>query len=151
MLLKNKRIFIVEDQVTYMAIAATYLRFEGAEVESEPDWKNAVQAMLKSLPIDLILMDLVLSTNTSGFDLFDQIRQVPELAHIPIVAISSTDPEVAIPQVQAKGFSGFISKPISPTIVNSVAAVLDGQSVWRMDGWDYWSKDYSPHWGEWNQ
>jgi CheY-like chemotaxis protein len=151
MLLKNKRIFIVEDQVTYMAIAATYLRFEGAEVESEPYWQNAVQAMLKCLPIDLIMMDLVLSANTSGLDLFDQIRQIPELAHIPIVAISSADPESTIPKLQAKGFSGFIGKPISPSIVNNVAAVLDGQQVWTSDNWEYWSKDNSRHWGQWNQ
>lgn len=151
MLLNNKRIFIVEDQVTYMAIAATYLRFEGAEVESEPYWQNAIQTMLKCLPIDLIIMDLVLSANTSGLDLFDQIRQIPELTTIPVVAISSADPEAIIPKLQEKGFMGFIGKPISPIIVNNVAAVLDGQQVWTVNSWEYWSKDNTKHWGQWNQ
>src|SRR5258708_3706399 len=140
MLFKNKRIFIVEDQATYVAIAATYLRFEGAEVEFEGCGPNVVEEMLNRLPIDLILMDLVLTPSMNGFDLFDQIRAIPKLAHIPVVAMSSADPETAIPKAKEKGFSGFISKPISPAINHYVAAVLNGEQIWKTDSWRYWMK-----------
>jgi CheY-like chemotaxis protein len=140
MLLKNRRIFIVEDNAAYIAIASIYLRYEGAIVESERWGRNVPDAILKQLPIDVILLDLILSRNTSGFDIFDQIRRVPQLTTIPIIAVSAADPDVAMPQARQKGFSGFISKPISASIVKHVAAVLEGKDVWKTDSWQYWSK-----------
>lgn len=138
--LENKRIFIVEDNAAYIAIASIYLRYEGATVESERWGRNVPDIILKQLPIDVILMDLVLSHNTSGFDVFDQIRRIPQLRNIPIVAVSAVDPEVAMPRAQKMGFAGFISKPISPSLVKYVAAVLDGKDVWKTDSWQYWSR-----------
>src|SRR5579871_3198200 len=138
-LLENKRIFIVEDNAAYIAIASIYLRYEGATVESERWGHNVTDILLKHLPIDVILMDLLLARNTSGFDVFDQIRSTPQLRNIPIIAVSAADPEVAMPRAQKMGFAGFISKPISPSLVKYVAAVLDGKNVWKTDNWQYWS------------
>jgi len=138
-LLENKRIFIVEDSAAYIAIASIYLRYEGATVESERWGLNVPNVIVSQLPIDVILMDLKLSHNTSGFDVFDQIRRTPQLSNIPIIAVSAADPEVVMPRAQKMGFAGFISKPISPSLVKYVAAVLDGKNVWKTDTWQYWS------------
>lgn len=152
MVLKDRRIFIIEDQMVYMAITATYLRLEGAEVESELCWKKVPHSLLQNMPIDLILMDLILAGSASGFELVDDIRRHPELAQIPIIALSSADPETAVPIARQKGFSGFISKPISPLIARHVASVLDGRDIWTTDSWeDYWTRGTSKHWGSWNQ
>jgi two-component system cell cycle response regulator DivK len=139
MLLKNRRIFIVEDNAAYVAIASNYLRYAGAIVESESWGLKVPGIILKHLPIDVILLDLMLPRNASGFDVFDQIRAVPELAAIPIIAVSAADPEVVMPQARERGFAGFISKPISASIVKHVAAVLEGKNVWKTDSWQYWS------------
>src|SRR5579871_6782966 len=80
-LLENKRIFIVEDSAAYIAIASIYLRYEGATVESERWGLNVPNVIVSQLPIDVILMDLKLSHNTSGFDVFDQIRRTPQLSN----------------------------------------------------------------------
>src|SRR5258708_6173791 len=139
MLLKNRRIFIVEDNAAYVAIASIYLRYEGAVVESERWGLKVPEIILQHLPIDVILMDLMLPRNTSGFEVFDQIRQVPQLAAIPIVAVSAADPEIVMPQARERGFAGFISKPISRSFVQHVATVLQGKPVWNPDSWQYWS------------
>lgn len=138
-LLENKRLFIVEDNAAYIAIASIYLRYEGATVESERWGRNVPNILLKQLPIHAILMDLILSHNTSGFDVFDQIRRIPQLAAIPIIAVSAADPEVVMPRAKKMGFAGFISRPISPSLVRYVAAVLEGKNVWKTDTWQYWS------------
>ncbi len=116
-----------------MAIATIYLEAQGATVKFERRGINLPQILLKSLPIDLILMDLMLPKKVQGFDLVDQVRQIPELAAIPIVVVSAADPDVAMPLARQKGLAGFISKPITPHVVNHLADVLNGNQVWIAD------------------
>jgi CheY-like chemotaxis protein len=141
MLLKGVRIFIVEDKPAYIAITSLYLRHEGAEVESEQLGANIPESLLSHLPIDVILLDLMFPGSVSGFDLFDQIRQVPELAHIPVVAVTAVDPDVAMPLAREKGFAGFISKPISSSIVKHIVDVLAGKQVWEAGSWQRWIEE----------
>jgi CheY-like chemotaxis protein len=133
MILKNKRIFIIEDNAGNLAIASTYLEWEGAKLKFERYGVNTPNTILNNMPIDIILTDLMLPKNISGFDVCDQIRQIPELAQIPILVISAADPDVAMPIARQKGLAGFISKPITPRITQYVADVLDGKPVWIGD------------------
>jgi two-component system chemotaxis sensor kinase CheA len=133
MLLKGKRIFIIEDNAGNLAIASAYLESQGAIIRFERRGVNTPQVIVSQLPIDLILTDLMLPKNASGFDVIDQIRQVPDLAQIPVVAVSAADPDVAMPIARQKGFAGFISKPITPRIMHYVADVLNGKQVWIGD------------------
>jgi len=133
MLLKNKRVFIVEDDAGNLAIASVYLRQQGATVFYERWGRDTPQMILKHLPIDVILMDLMFPNNVSGFDIFDQIRQFKQLEHIPVVAVSAADPDSAMPKALAKGFSGFISKPISPRISKHIARIIEGKKVWAAE------------------
>lgn len=133
MSLKNAHIFIIEDNAGNLAIASIYLENQGAKIKFERRGVNTPQAILKALPIDLILTDLMLPKGISGFDVFDQIRQIPELANIPVVAVSAADPDVAMATARKKGFAGYISKPITPQIVLHIADILDGKQVWVGD------------------
>jgi CheY-like chemotaxis protein len=133
MSLKNKNIFIVEDNVGNLAVASVYLEQEGAKIKVERRGIKTAQAVLRSLPVDIILTDLMLPNSVSGFDIFDQIRAVPELAAIPIVAVSAADPDVAMPRARQKGFAGYIAKPITPRITAYVTAVLEGKQIWIAD------------------
>jgi putative two-component system response regulator len=139
MLLQNKRIFMIEDQLSYITITSVFLRSAGAVVESEQHAHNIPQTLLRHLPLDLILLDQVLHGHLSGFDVFEQIRQVPALAHIPVIMVSAANPEIAVPMAQKMGFSGFISKPISPCIIRYISSVLNGGAVWNTEGWHYWA------------
>lgn len=133
MSLKNKNIFIVEDNVGNLAVASVYLEQEGAKIKVERRGIKTAQAILRSLPVDIILTDLMLPNSVSGFDIFDQIRAIPELATIPVVAVSAADPDVAMPRARQKGFAGYIAKPITPRITAYVAAVLEGKPIWIAD------------------
>jgi CheY-like chemotaxis protein len=129
--LEGKRIAIVEDSITNMAVFFTALRKQGAEVIQENWNTDAVNALKKYLPIDLILMDIMLRNGISGYDIFDQLQKLPEFQNIPVVAISSLDPATEIPKAQAKGFVGFISKPINVRhFPDQLAACLEGEKVW---------------------
>ena len=129
--LKGKRIFVVEDNVTNMAVFATTLKRLGVLVIQDA-WNSGTIDVLKTrLPVDLIIMDLMLRRGTSGYDLFDSLQLDPMLKDIPVVAVSSLDPESEIPKAQAKGMAGFISKPISINkFPQQLAQVLAGEKVW---------------------
>lgn len=129
--LNGKRIVIIEDNVTNLAVFATTLRQQGVTVIQDAWNTGTTEFLLKHLPVDLILLDIMLRKGISGYDVFEEWQAHPELKRIPVVAVSSLDAESEIPKAQAKGFAGFISKPISllqfPT---QIATCLTGGKVW---------------------
>lgn len=129
--LKGKRIFVVEDNVTNMAVFATTLKRLGATVIQDGWNTGTIEMLKKRLPVDLILMDLMLRRGLSGYDVFDELQLDPELKDIPVVAVSSLDPETEIPKAQEKGMAGFISKPIDIGMFpQQLAKAIDGEKVW---------------------
>jgi len=81
-------------------------------------------------PVDIILCDLAFPNKITGYEVFDRVRAVPEFAHIPIIAVSSADPTTEMPKVQAKGFDGFISKPVSMiTFAPDLVRVHNGEKI----------------------
>lgn len=129
--LKDKRIFIVEDDMTNMAVYAMVLRRSGAIVIQD-HWNSGTMALLQRyMPVDVILLDLMLRFGISGYDIYDQLAEFPQLAKIPVIAVSASDPEIEIPKAKERGFAGFISKPISlRDFPGQIAAGIEGEKVW---------------------
>lgn len=130
--LKNKRIFIIEDNLNNRAIMQLLLERQGAVVGFER-WGNETLQRLKAFePVDIILLDLMFPNNITGYDVFDQIRSEPGYNHVPVVAVSASDPSEAIPKTREKGFAGFISKPIRNNVfVSQISSVLEGNQIWQ--------------------
>jgi len=130
--LDGKRIFYIEDNVANRAITQTILELSGAHVAFERWGGPEVLTHLHAfMPIDIILLDLMFPRGVTGYDVFDLIRTDPEFSKIPIVAVSASDPSIEIPKTQAKGFAGFISKPISlRDFPQQVSSLLAGQQIW---------------------
>ena len=129
--LSGKRIFVIEDDPTNMAVFAATLKRSGALVMQDP-WNGRTVKLLKQfLPVDIILIDLMLRFGVSGYEIFDKIKHEPELAAVPVVVVSASDPEVEIPRAMEKGFAGFIAKPIdSSQFPLQIACCMKGDQVW---------------------
>lgn len=128
--LMKKRFFIVDDHPGNMFVMSSLLEKVGAVTAYERWGHTTIDQMRAFMPIDLVLMDLMFP-GTSGYELYDRIKAVPELAHIPIVAVSAGDPHSAIPKVQAKGFVGFIAKPIDyDQFRDQIIRILENDPVW---------------------
>jgi two-component system, cell cycle response regulator DivK len=129
-LLAGKRIITVEDDVMNLAIVAVLLKHHGALVIQDP-FADTINLITKHLPIDVILLDLMLRHHRSGYDIFQQIKAVPELATLPIIAVSASDPAIEIPKTRELGFSGFISKPIdSHKFPLQILDCIEQRPVW---------------------
>lgn len=129
--LQGKRIFIVEDNLSNRVIIQRILERNGAKTAIERYGIGVVAKIKAFSPVDIILMDLMLPDGISGFDVADEIRRVPELSLVPIVAVSASDPAESMPKAMAKGFVGFISKPIDFDLFpNQIARILNGEKIW---------------------
>jgi CheY-like chemotaxis protein len=136
-LLQNKRIFLVEDNLGNRAIMQMILEQHGAKIGFER-WGTETVSRLKNFePIDLILLDLMFPNNITGYEIFENIRQNHEFRHVPIVAVSASEPAVSIPKTQAHGFAGFLPKPIDiDKFPKQIAAILRNEPVWDFGGLD---------------
>jgi two-component system, cell cycle response regulator DivK len=133
-ILKGKRIFIVEDNLTNMAVFATALRREGAQVIQDSWNTGSITLLMQNLPVDIILLDLMLRRGISGYDTIQAIKQQPELAAIPVLAVSSLDAETEIPKAKELGFVGFIPKPIRLLdFPKQILACIEGEELWQVD------------------
>lgn len=135
MLLSHVHIFIVEDNPSNAGIVMTTLQMQGATTHFDRWGTDTVDRLQRLEKVDLILMDLMLANNVSGYDVFDQIKAIPELAHIPVVVVSASDTNIEMEKARQKGFAGYISKPINfRTFPETIAKILDGHAVWADEG-----------------
>lgn len=129
--LEFKRIFIVEDNVFNRFVYQYTLESAGARVEYDRHGRSTVSLLHSFEQFDLIILDLMLPFGRSGYSLFGEIRALPAYSTTPIIAISATEPGLAIPKLQELGFSGFIPKPIREDIfVRQILQVLNGEPIW---------------------
>jgi CheY-like chemotaxis protein len=135
MMLKDKRIFIVEDNLQNRVIFQMALIRHGAEVVFERWGRDTMFHLQNNEAIDLIVLDLMLAEGMTGFDIYDQIRSLPQFASVPIIAVSAMDAAVALPQVRSRGFNAFIAKPIDNHLFpKQIAAIVAGESIWDTGG-----------------
>lgn len=133
MLLDNKRIFVFEDDAMNLAVIRVPLKREGAVVYFDRWGQNATEALLKCLPLDIILLDLMYPNGVTGYDIFEEIRHVPEFKDIPIIVVTAADPDREMPMAKSLGLTGFISKPINSRFAKYIANAIAGKPIWEAE------------------
>ena len=133
MLLNNKHLFCVEDNVTNFSVMRMLLSRDGAFVHLD-NWGDLTLEKLEAnrINIDMILLDLKLFNGRSGYEIFAEIKKSEKFEGIPIVAVTASDADVEMPKAKEMGFDGYISKPINPeTFAQQLADVFDGKAIWQ--------------------
>jgi CheY-like chemotaxis protein len=134
MLLKGKRILVVEDDARNMAIIAVTLKKHGAIVIQDAWNSDSVNVLKDYLPVDVVLMDLMLRGGRSGYRIIDQIHADPALTDIPIVIVSASNASAEMNRAREKGCMGYIEKPIDyASFPLAILAVIHGEQVWGSD------------------
>ena len=134
-MLKDKRIFIVEDNIQNRVIFQMTLMRHGALVNFDRCGRDTLFRLRNAVGVDLIVLDLMLVDGITGFELCDQIHADQQFNQIPIIAVSAMDAAIAVPKVRAHGFNAFIAKPIDPArFPRQIAAIMAGETIWEMAG-----------------
>ncbi len=105
-----KRILYVEDNPRNMLLVQRILEAEGHELLQAADGETGWETAVTHHP-DLILMDLRLPGELTGFELTRRLKQHPDLRHIPIVALTAYGSGEAEDKARAAGCDAFLTKP----------------------------------------
>ena len=124
------KILIVDDSKTArmfsrkcveMALSGEKLEFIEAE--------NGAQAfdLIKVTPVDIILSDINMPVMT-GFTFLRNIKMEKDLAHIPVIFITSLANDARSQNLKDLGAYAVISKPIKPKEVGAVLKEVIGKA-----------------------
>ena len=117
----GKTILVVDDDLDSLNILTVVLQQEGATVISVDSAKAALEVFDRTTP-DLIISDIGMP-DTDGYNLIRAIRQLPEGANIPALALTAYAAEIDVRQSLEAGFQQHLSKPLD--ISQLITAIVE--------------------------
>jgi two-component system cell cycle response regulator DivK len=108
----GKRVLVIEDTEDNRQIIRDLLTSFDYELIEAVDGAEGV-SMAQAHHPDLILMDIQLPV-MDGYEATRRIRTIPELARIPIIAVTSYALSGDEAKTREAGCDGYIAKPFSP-------------------------------------
>jgi signal transduction histidine kinase/ActR/RegA family two-component response regulator len=111
----GKRILLVEDEPINREIAQMLLEDVGLAVDIAENGREAVEKV-SATRYHIILMDMQMPV-LDGLDATRQIRQLPECATMPILAMTANAFTEDKDRCFAAGMDDFLSKPVKPEIL----------------------------------
>ncbi|WP_420330130.1 response regulator [Parvularcula oceani] len=107
----QKTVLIVEDNELNMKLFHDLLETQGYGVIQTDNGGEAL-GMIKQHRPDLVLMDIQLPEK-SGLDVTREAKADPEIAHIPIIAVTAFAMKTDEERIRAGGCEDYLAKPIS--------------------------------------
>ena len=89
------KIIIVDDNTDYLFTMKTFLTRNGYDVATAPDGQKGMDLIREERP-DLIMLDVMMESTFSGFDVCRQIRNDTELKKTPIIGITGMAEEIGV-------------------------------------------------------
>jgi two-component system, cell cycle response regulator DivK len=108
----KRKILVIEDNEQNLYLIRYILEDCNYEVFSAADGKEGI-GLAASLKPDLILLDIQLPI-MNGYTVASHLRENPDLADTPIVAVTSYAMPGDREKAMEAGCSGYIEKPIDP-------------------------------------
>lgn len=107
----GKKILVVDDREDSRRLVWKVLGYRGYEVIEAGTGEDAINMAQSELPA-LILMDIRLPGGIDGLEATRRIKAIPQLAHIPILAMTASVRPEDMQQALNEGCNGFVRKPI---------------------------------------
>lgn len=125
----TKNVLMIEDNPNNARLVKRILESNTVRVTHAWDGETGLQMVMEEHP-DLILLDLGLP-DLDGQTVASFIRRIPELEHIPMIAVTAWPEETARQMVTAYGCDDYISKPIDAKSFKSkvMALLADSQNT----------------------
>ncbi|MCB1759750.1 MAG: EAL domain-containing protein [Gammaproteobacteria bacterium] len=107
-------IMMVDDEPITMEVVQAFLEDAGyRRFTLVEESRLAIEQIHNTRP-DILLLDLVMP-EVSGFDILREVRQSPQLRHLPVIILtSSSEPETKLKALD-DGATDFLAKPVDPS------------------------------------
>jgi len=116
-------ILCVDDSDSNLFILRAVLSRVGFEVLTATNGEEGVESAKAGQP-NLILMDLQMP-DLDGYEATKRIKATPEIAHIPVIALSAHEEAEKIALARAAGCAGYACKPLNiPALLQEIRDVL---------------------------
>jgi len=114
----SNKVLIIDDDPEFVDAISNLLEAKGYDVLSASNGKDGVARAKEFIP-DIILLDVMMTTKSEGFDTARQLHDDPNLREVPVAMISGVRKEMNLPF----GFEpdedwlpvkAFLEKPVKP-------------------------------------
>ena len=112
----QKQVLIIEDDAELLSVYSEVLKQEGFSVVTAQT-ANLGKQFVKSKPVDLIILDLLLP-DQSGLEFLEELRGEPKFSKIPVIVLTVLPEEAAFKKAESLGIHGYLTKSdITPDIL----------------------------------
>jgi CheY-like chemotaxis protein len=126
----SRPILVIEDNEHNLYLMRYLLEGHGFRVVEARDGRAGIELAGRVVPL-AILLDIQLPA-LDGYAVAGELRRVPALASVPIIAVTSYAMLGDRERCLAAGATGYLEKPINPdTFVEQVVRLLPGEGSTR--------------------
>ena len=126
---KKKRILVCDDDGDYVDIVSALLQNNGYEVDVAYNGEEGLQKVKEVAP-DLVILDVMMSTRSEGFNVSRELRNSEQTKSIPIIMVTSVNETVPFrfePDETWLPVDSFLEKPADPKrLLEEVRKKLEG-------------------------
>lgn len=108
--MRGKRVFVIDDDPRNVFALTSVLELYGLSVTHAVDGRHWIEVLRRGA-FDLVLLDIVMP-NLDGYATAGAIRSVPELAGLPIIAVTARAMQEGRDKSIAAGASDYITEPV---------------------------------------
>ncbi|MFA5238792.1 MAG: response regulator [Phycisphaerae bacterium] len=91
-----KKILIIDDNPEFVEATTNLLDARGYQVDSAENGRIGIEKAKKNKP-DLILLDVMMTTKSEGFDVAREMHKEPTLKGTPVIMITGVRKEMNLP------------------------------------------------------
>ncbi|HUT34913.1 MAG TPA: response regulator [Planctomycetota bacterium] len=125
----TKFVLIADDDPDIVEAVKTVLEASGFEVDSAPNGQECLRKIRLRKP-DLLLLDVMMTTETEGFHVAYEIRRDPALRDLPVLMLTAIEQKTGFKFSPSQDedylpVEDFLSKPVEPDeLVNRLNQLL---------------------------
>jgi signal transduction histidine kinase/DNA-binding response OmpR family regulator/HAMP domain-containing protein len=109
--LANKKVLVVDDDIRNIFALSTVLEEHGMIVVSAGNGRDAINLLQNQSDIDAVLMDIMMP-EMDGFETMREIRKVPALKNLPIIAVTAKAMKGDREKCIEAGAWDYLAKPV---------------------------------------
>jgi len=104
----NKKILVVEDEITLNKALVEFLSGENFQVLSASDGEKGLELAKTENP-DLILLDIILPKK-DGYEVLDELKKEEKTKGIPVILLTNLESQEDIGKALEKGANSYLIK-----------------------------------------
>lgn len=117
-----RRVLVVDDDAAARRMLRRLLERRGYEVREQGDGRSGLEELRRDAP-DIVLLDLRMPGELSGFDVAAKLKSDPATSSVPLVIVSASVQLDARTAIREIGCDAFVEKPVD---FDELLATIEG-------------------------